>query len=172
MTNFFKENRKMNTIIYMTSLLTFFIKGEIKSEQNFIMFNAPYMILGLVPAGNKSELLPINHIASISTRYGVNIMKLILGIEAYAMALIMEHESVFGAPLFALLSIFLFIDAIKFSLVVITSAGQQKSIDFVLFERKKAKLAEQQINDMVAGRLTDTNVREQTDRVIDAINRK
>ena len=99
-------------------------------------------------------------------------MKLILGIEAYAMALIMEHESVFGAPLFALLSIFLFIDAIKFSLVVITSAGQQKSIDFVLFERKKAKLAEQQINDMVSGRLTDTNVREQTDRVIDAINRK
>ncbi len=34
----------MEPIEYMTSLLTFYLKGEIKSEQNFINFKVPNTI--------------------------------------------------------------------------------------------------------------------------------
>lgn len=57
----------MEPIEYMTSLLTFYLKGEIKSEQNFINFKVPNTILGLIPLGARTSKLPVNQIASVST---------------------------------------------------------------------------------------------------------
>ena len=64
------------------------------------------------------------------------------------------------------------IDAFEYNLVVTTTAGQQKVIDFLIFDKAKAVLAEHQINAMISNRMHDTNGREQTDRIVDAINRR
>lgn len=48
----------MQPITYMTSLFTFYLKGEIKSEQNFISFKVPNTILGLIPLGPKLRSSP------------------------------------------------------------------------------------------------------------------
>ena len=45
----------MTSIKYMTSLLTFYLKGEIRTEKNFIQFKTPNTILGLIPLGAKTE---------------------------------------------------------------------------------------------------------------------
>ena len=45
-----------------------------------------------------------------------------------------------------------------------------KVIDFFIFDKKKAELAARQINEMISQRLNDTNSRQQTDRIVDAIN--
>ena len=39
----------MNTVTYVVSLLTFYLKGEIRSEQNFVVFQEPNTVLGLIP---------------------------------------------------------------------------------------------------------------------------
>ncbi|MFA5658900.1 MAG: hypothetical protein WC900_06410, partial [Oscillospiraceae bacterium] len=59
----------MGTITFMTSLLTFYLKGEIKSEQNFIKLKSPNTILSLIPLGAHKETLPTNQIASVETNF-------------------------------------------------------------------------------------------------------
>ena len=162
----------MEPIRYMTSLLTFYLKGEIKSEQNFIVFKNPNTILGLIPLGAKTDKYPITQIASTSTNFKLKLGKLILGIIVAIAALSVIKDSFVGALVILLFAANWIIDAFEIDLVVTTTAGQQKPIDFFIFEKGKAQLAEQQINDMISNRLSDTNVREQTNRVVDAINNK
>ena len=50
----------MQPVTYMTSLFTFYLKGEIKSEQNFISFKVPNTILGLIPLGAQTEKFTIS----------------------------------------------------------------------------------------------------------------
>ena len=57
----------MQPITYMTSLFTFYLQGEIKSEQNFISFKVPNTILGLIPLGAQTEKFTISQIASTAT---------------------------------------------------------------------------------------------------------
>lgn len=162
----------MEPIHYMTSLFTFYLKGEIKSEQNFIVFKNPNTILGLIPLGARTEKYPINQIASTSTNFKLRIKKLILGIIVAIVAFSIISESFIAGLVLLALAANWIIDAFEVDLVVTTTAGQAKLIDFLVFDKGKAQLAEQQISYMISNRLTDTNVREQTDRVVNAINNK
>ncbi|MBP3223582.1 MAG: hypothetical protein J6M18_06650 [Actinomycetaceae bacterium] len=164
----------METIMYVTSLLTFYIKGEIKIEQNFIIFKIPNTLLGLIPFGKKVDRYPIDSIASISTNFDLKLGKLILGIIAAIASFYLMSEFKFNSLVGGLIVLFLavnwIIDAFETNLVVTTTAGEVKLIDFLIFEKNKAERATQQIRMMISNRLSDTNVREQTDRTVDAIN--
>lgn len=166
----------MEPIKYMTSLLTFYLKGEIKSEQNFINFKVPNTILGLIPLGSKTEKFIIDQIASTSTNMKLKFGKLVIGIVAIILGISLlaskEEGVFFGFLILLILGINMILDAFEVDLVVTTTAGQQKPIDFYIFEKGKAELAAKQINAMISGRLNDTNTREQTDRVVEAIKNK
>lgn len=159
----------MEPIRYMTSLLTFYLKGEITSEQNFVSFKNPNTILGLIPLGTKTVKMPINQIASTSTNFKLKFGKLLLGIIAAIIGFSVMKNSFVAALIVLIIAANWIIDSFEIDLVVTNTSGQEKAIDFFIFEKGKAELAEQQINAMISGRLSDTNVREQTDRVIDAI---
>lgn len=162
----------MEPIKYMTSLLTFYLKGEIKSEQNFIVFNEPNTILGLIPLGSKTERFPVAQISSTSTSFSLKLPKLLLGVIVAIGAFALMTQSFVLGLILLLLGVNWIIDAFEVYMVVTTTAGQKKFIDFFIFEKGKAQKAEQQINTMISDRLSDTNMRIQTDRVVDAINRK
>jgi len=166
----------MEPIRYMTSLLTFYLKGEVKSEQNFITFKVPNTILGLIPLGSKTEKFTINQIASTSTNMKLKLGKLLLGIIVVILGIMLlasgEDGSFIGMLVLLIIGANMILDAFEVDLIVTTTAGQQKPIDFYIFEKGKAEQAERQINAMISGRLDDTNTREQTDRVVDAINNK
>lgn len=70
----------MTSIKYMTSLLTFYLKGEIRTEKNFIQFKAPNTILGLIPLGAKTENFTIDQISSTTTNFRLRLKYLIFGI--------------------------------------------------------------------------------------------
>lgn len=163
----------MQTITYMTSLFTFYLKGEIKSEQNFISFKTPNTILGLIPLGAKTEKMAINQIASTTSNSRVQLKPLILGAFCALAGFSGLGSGEIGAVIVLLLLAANFlIDAFEYNLVVTTTAGQQKLINFLIFDKKKADEAAYQINEMISNRLDDTNNRQQTDRIVDAINNK
>ncbi len=162
----------MDSIKYMTSLLTFYLKGEIKSEQNFISFKNPNTILGLIPLGSKKEKIAINQIASTETNFKLKFLKLLIGIGIACAGFACFASTLLGGLIILIIGANTIIDAFEIDLVVITTAGMRKEIDFFIFEKAKADLAEEQINNMISGRLDDTNNRQQTDRIIDAINNK
>ena len=149
----------MNIVTYVVSLLTFYLKGEIRSEQNFVVFQEPNTVLGLIPLGKNFRL---------------KLGKLVCGILAFLFGF-----GLFGQPgtflpglIILILAVNWILDAFEIDLTLITTSGAVKRIDFFIFDKEKAVLAEQQIHAMISNRMSDTNVREQTDRVVDAINRK
>lgn len=158
----------MQPITYMTSLFTFYLKGEIKSEQNFISFKVPNTILGLIPLGAQTEKFTISQIASTATNTRLSLKYLLLGILLVLWGFSGLTESFLLGLILLLLGINNVVNAFIINLVVTTTAGQQKIISFLIFDKQKANQAAEQINAMIAGRLDDTNTRQQTNRVIDA----
>ena len=56
----------MKAIKYMTSLLTFYIKGEIATEQNFLKIRFPNTVLALIPLGSRKYNVPVAQISSVA----------------------------------------------------------------------------------------------------------
>lgn len=161
----------MEPIRYVTSLLTFYLKGEIAAEQNFIRFNEPNTILGLIPLGAKKENIPVTQIASVQSNMRVKFLKLVVGVIVSILALSLFKDSFLGGLIILLIGLNVVLDAFEIDLDISNTSGQIKSIDFFIFDKSKADLAVDQINSIIANRLSDTNNREQTDRIVDAINR-
>lgn len=164
----------METIRYITSLLTFYMKGEISVEQNFVKFKDPNSILGLIPLGSKKENIPINQIASTQSNFKVKFGKLIVAVVILLFAIMMfgEENGAVGGILFLIIAGNTILNAFEVDLQVNLTSGQKRLIDFFIFEKSKAELAERSINALISDRLNDTNARQQTDRIVDAIERK
>ena len=59
----------MNTITYMTGLLTFYLKGEISTDQNFLKLKLPNTILALIPLGSQKDNIPVQQVATVSSNF-------------------------------------------------------------------------------------------------------
>lgn len=162
----------METVKYITSLFTFYLKGEISSEQNFVRFKVPNTILGLIPLGAKKDNVAINQISSTQTNFKLKFGKFLVGAIIAALGFSMMKDSLALSLILFLIAANSIIDAFEIDLQVNMTSGQTKVIDFFIFDKGKAEAAERQINMMISNRLDDTNNRQQTDRIVDAIQNK
>lgn len=160
----------MTPITYMSSLLTFYLKGEIRCDQNFIYLRRPNTILGLIPLGSRDETIAVNQIASVSTNFKVLAKKAFAGVLLAFLGLICMTASLLLGLILLLCAVNGIIYAMQTHLEIHMTSGQVNYISFLIFEKEKAELAAQQINAMIASRLSDTNTRQQTDRIVDAIH--
>ena len=148
----------MASIRYMTSLLTFYLKGEIETDQNFVAFKEPTTILGLIPMGSNTQVVPVDQIASTSVNTRLNFGRLLLGLILLIGAIWLMRFSFLLALLLFLIAACCIINAFEISLTLFNTAGQQKLIRLLIFEKGKADYAAFQINEMIANRLADTNL--------------
>ncbi len=162
----------MDSITFITSYLTFYLKGEISKEKNFIKFKIPNTILGFIPLGAAKKTVAINQIASTDTDFRLQFKQLVVGVILAIVGLACMGDSFFAGLILLALGVLGALNAFQTALLVNTTAGESVVLFFVIFEKAKAEQASQMINDLVSGRMDDTNTREQTDRVVDAINNK
>lgn len=169
----------MESITFMTSLLTFYLKGKISHEQNFIKLSQPNTILTLIPLGSKKETIAISQIASVETSFKLVFKDFLLGVIAFFIGLGVMSDSVFTGLILMLTGAGMVINSFQTLLTINTTAGQTKLLSFLIFEKSKAELAADNINRLVSNRLDDTNNRNiiaannaNTDRLVDAINSK
>ena len=162
----------MKTITYITSLLTFYLKGEVVVGDNFVRFREPNTILGLIPLGAKKENVPVTQIAATQTNFKLKFGKLIIGIAVLVLALYFMRDSFAFGIILLLIAANSIIDAFEIDLSVSMSSGQTKNIDFFIFEKRKAERAEAAIHHLISQRLDETNTKQQTDRIVDAMNNK
>ncbi len=148
----------MASIRYMTSLLTFYMKGSIETDQNFVAFKEPNTILGLVPMGSSTQIVPVDQIASTSVNTRLNLGRLLLGVILAIAALWLLKMSFLLALILLIIAACCVINAFEIYLTLFTTAGQQKLIRILILEREKADRAAFEINEMIANRLSDTNV--------------
>ena len=153
----------METITFMTSLLTFYLKGEIRAEQNFLKLKMPNTLLTFIPLGAKKNSVPINQIADVSTNFKLIPKNMLFGV----------IEIIFGFSLFGtsfLLGLLLLIigsctviNSFQTELDVRTSSGTVYRLFFLIFDKSKAGSAESAINAMISTRMNDTNTRMATE---------
>lgn len=70
----------MEAIKYMTSLLTFYIKGEITTEQNFLKIKFPNTVLALIPLGSRKYNVPVAQISSVASNFKFDIKSFFVGL--------------------------------------------------------------------------------------------
>lgn len=162
----------MNTITYMTSLLTFYLKGEIRQEQNFVNLKTPNTILSLIPLGAKKDSIPVSQLSSVETNFKLHFGSLLVGAIIAIIGLCLLSESFLFGLIILLIGANKAITAFETILTIRTTSGTMKQISFLIFEKSKADEAETQIRQIISDRLDDTNNRVQTDRIVDAINNK
>lgn len=167
-----RRKTNMNSVSYMTSLLTFYLKGEIRSEQNFLNLKKPNTILGFIPLGAKKESLPVNQLASVESNFKLRIGSLLIGAIIAIIGLCLFSTSFILALILLVIGVNKAITAFETILSIKTTAGDEKFISFLVFEKSKADVAESMIRDIISGRLDDTNNRIHTDRIVEAINNK
>lgn len=162
----------MQPIQYMTSLLTFYLKGEIRQEQNFVNLRKPNTILKLIPLGAKKDSIPVNQLASVESNFKLHFGSLLKGLILSIVGLCLFSDLFILGLILLLIGVNMGITAFETILTIKTTAGDTKDISFLIFEKAKAELAENQIRQIISDRLDDTNNRVQTDRIVDAINNK
>ncbi len=170
----------MNTITFMTGLLTFYIKGEISVEQNFLKLKLPNVILTFIPFGAEKHNIPVNQISSVASNFKLNIKELLFGILELVLALIcfvsLDAFCIFLGIVLLILSASAILRGIIVVLEVDSTAGATYIVPFLVFEKNKAFQAERIINDIVTDRLNDTNSRQvvenQTNILVDALNKR
>lgn len=162
----------MESVRYMSSLLTFYLKGEIRQEQNFVNLKKPNTILGLIPLGAQKTSIPVTQLSSVESNFKLHFGLLILGIIIAMAGLVGDFGNLIVSLVLMLIGANVVINAFEIILTVKTTAGDAKNISFLIFEKSKAKLAETQIRQIISDRLDDTNNRVQADRIVDAINNK
>lgn len=159
-------------LIFGFCILTFYLNGEISQEQNFVKLKQPNTILGLIPLGAKKESLPVNQLSVVESNFKLKFFRLLVGAVVAIMGIIMFPESFLAGLIILLLGANTAITAFETDLIIQTTSGAEKTISFFIFEKSKANLAETQINQLISARMDDTNTRQQTDRIVNAINNK
>ncbi len=154
----------MQTIKFMTSLLTFYMKGEIKHEQNAIKLKSPNTILGFIPLGAQKATLPVPQIASVDASFRLLLPTLLAGLFMCIVGLGMLFSTAFLWGLIVLpIGASNVINAFQTALVITMTSGEERVIFFLVFEKEKAETAEQQINTLISQRYDDTNTRIHTE---------
>ena len=170
----------MNTITYMTGLLTFYLKGEISTDNNFLKLKVPNTILSLIPLGSKKDNVPVNQLATVSSSFKMKFGRFLLGVIICIIGIAGFSTLNTGGIVLGILLLLwggtLVINSFTTELYIYTTSGKEYKIPFLIFEKSKVNLAEESINNMIAGRLNDTNNRQvteaQTSAIVEAINNK
>ncbi len=166
----------MKTITYMTGLLTFYLKGEISTDQNFLRLKIPNTILGMIPLGSRKDNLPVNQVASVTSSFKVLFKRLLVGLAITLLSIMCFRDSVVLGLIVLVWGLSTVITSLCTELAITTTSGVLYYIPFLIFEKSKASEAENMINLMISNRLNDTNnsrvAEAQTDAIVDAIKNK
>ena len=171
----------MESITFLTSLLTFYLKGRITVDASFLNISFPNTVLGIIPLGKRTSTIPINQISTTSSSFRLDLKRFLIGIIIIALGVIMFYEYLNGdgnyrtgylvvLSCIVLCGICSIINSFEVILRFDMTSGKSKQLHFIVFESGKAKKVSQQINEMIEARLSDTNTKQQIDRIIEAMN--
>ena len=170
----------MEAITFMSSVITFYIKGEISAEQNFVRIKTRNK-LGLIPLNSVEERIPITQISLVGMNYKIRSFWFAVGfLLAFVNFIAFTELHSFKCILAIIIGIAMMVCSLRKCLLIDLTSGRVISIPFVIFEWSKVDAAAALINALISNRIDDTNVRihtdrsiddnrEQTDRVVDAI---
>ena len=162
----------MQTIHFVTSYLTFYLKGEVRQDGNFINLKCPNTILTFIPLGHRNYNIAINQISSVDTSFYLIFKNLIIGIVVSIFGFSLFSDSFIAGLIVALIGINMILGSFQTKLNVLTTSGTVYFVSFIIFQKSLAEVCAMDIRNLISNRIDDTNVRTNTDRIVDAIKEK
>ena len=169
----------MKTIKYRISLPTAYLKGEVTHEQNFVKLKTPKILFSLLAIGTKTDVIPVNQIATVTRTFNCIGVILLFGIilmwsgfSVISASKILSLSSSLAPIILILLGVLIIITSFQTVITIKTTSGESLKISVLIFDRSKALEIEDLINQLISNRLDDTNNRQQTDRIVEAITNK
>ena len=169
----------MKTINYRISLPTAYLKGEVTHEQNFVKLKTPNILFSLLAIGTKTDVIPVNQIATVTRTFNCIGVILLFGIilmwsgfSVISASKILSLSSSLAPIILILLGVLIIITSFQTVITIKTTSGESLKISVLIFDRSKALEIEDLINQLISNRLDDTNNRQQTDRIVEAITNK
>lgn len=170
----------MEPITFRHGIIRSYMKGQVSCSNNLIDVVEPTSILWFIPTGHRTYQLPVSQVSSVVAVSGTKWFLLIISVLYLVSAAISSLGAIVNTGITGLLTAIIVIASgiwfvlmcLPTYLVIATTAGQEARIKFPFFDRDKASEAARQLNQVLSGRMDDTNVRIHTDRVVDAINNK
>ena len=130
----------MITIQYITGLLTFYFKGKISRDDNFVYLSNPNIFLGLFPLRKTKQQFLLNQIVSTSSGFRLIYKDLLISLLELVFGILVCNTTLLGLIL-VFISIATFISAFKTTLTIYLSSGKKITICFIVLESKKADQA-------------------------------
>lgn len=169
----------MKTIKYRISLPTAYLKGEVTHEQNFVKLKTPNILFSLLAISTKTDVIPVNQIATVTRTFNCIGVILLFGIilmwsgfSVISASKILSLSSSLAPIILILLGVLIIITSFQTVITIKTTSGEALKISVLIFDRSKALEIEDLINQLISNRLDDTNNRQQTDRIVEAITNK
>ena len=160
-------------VSFITSYLTFYLKGHVKCDNNFVNISCPNTILKLIPLGSLNKTFPVEQVSSVNSNFKVTLGSLLWGVLITIMGLGSLSSSLLLALIFTAVGVLMVLGSLQ-TAVYITVAGNDYLIPIIFLEKDKSEQICSGIQAMIANRYSDTNVRvhteKSTDRLVDAIN--
>ena len=165
------------TVKFSLSPLFFWIKGSISVDQKFVKVHSKNTILGVIPAGNNDQTIPVNNISAANMTTSFSLKPMIIAIIFLVIAVTLFGSSgaffskIFSFIIFGLLAFSSFANAFL-TLLVIQRAGSDYYIAVPFYEKKKMLMAKDAIDELLAGHLDNINVRAASKDIIKAMKEK
>ncbi|MGY3725193.1 hypothetical protein SAMN05421767_1252 [Granulicatella balaenopterae] len=165
----------MYKISFITSVLTYYLKGEVSIDDNFIKITNPNTILKCIPLGANDTSIPVNQLASVDSSFSLDLKSLVINFVIAFVGLGVKESNFLLGVVMVLLGIGGMINAFQTIMTFRTTSGEMVMMNVVVFEKEKVIECKEKVETLLVSHLDNTNIRkhaeQQTDRIIDAINK-
>lgn len=172
---------------YITSYLTFYIKGHIGIHNDHVSLKIPNTIFGLIPLGSSERTVDVNQIVSAVSNFKVTPLTLIIGFflgitgllgifEGIALIPSLGIGNLIEALVITFIGVVLFLNSFQTTVGITLASSEEITLPLVIFEKSKAELIRSTISRICAVRTYDTNTRVhteyQTSQIVDALQNR
>ena len=139
----------MKKVVFSTSLLFFWVKGEVEVDNRFVKTKLSNTILGFIPAGKDQQSIPLKNIsgALLSTKFFIK--PFIIGLILLLMGLGSFADNFILGLILLILGIGIAGSGIQ-TILNIEKSGTPYLISVPFFEKQKMQLLNNSIHDALA----------------------
>lgn len=157
---------------FITSYLTFYLKASVALEGDFIKTSNPNTILKVIPLGSQNKTIPVGQLSSVDDSFRLDIKSFFWGIIFTLIGLNMLGSSFVGGLILTAYGLVTVLSSFQTLLKLNLTSGETHVISVVVFEKENLLSCKDTIEGLIQRRYNNTNVTENTDRIIEALSKK
>ncbi|MCI5723342.1 MAG: hypothetical protein MR283_04975 [Erysipelotrichaceae bacterium] len=157
---------------FIVSYLTFYLKATVLLEGDFIKVSNPNTILKLIPLGSRNKTIPVDQVVSVDDSFRLDFKSFVWGIIFAIVGFTMMKDSLVVGLLVALYGALTVLSSFQTYLTLSFTSGDSYTVNAVVFEKENLLSCKATIEALIQRRYNNTNNSANTDRIIEALNKK